>query len=189
MLGSVPSNDCNRAHRRTAQALRTGSASGTANDESASPTESANENPTEFSDFKGALKLRSPTHSPRSSRLPERSRLHPRHHIHQLEPRPRHRAPAHVIFARKIGGTVSPIAVNSSPRQFCDPGEILNRDELTVVATRSFDGHCAARHVVADTKAILIFRVAGAAIVGPAIAARPALTMRNIDQSPMARGG
>lgn len=100
---------------------------------------------------------------------PKRARVHPREHVRQFEPWPRHFAPAHVIFARKIGRTISPITVNSSPRQFCDPGEVLNRDELTIVATRSFAGHCAARHVVADREAVPILhsrrRVAGAAIV------------------------
>ena len=156
------------------------------------PDEHADTKTSELRGSQGVGKLPYSITSPQSLRLPESPRLHPRKDICQLEPRPRHPPPAHVIFARKIGGTVSPITVNSSPRQFCDPGEVLNRDELTIVATRSFDGHCAARHVVADRKAILNLLagrpVAGAAIVGPAIAARPALTMRNIDQSPMARG-
>lgn len=61
--------------------------------------------------------------------LPQRARLHPLQHLLQLEPRPRDRASADIIFLRETCSSVPAIAIDRPPRHARDPCEILNGDE------------------------------------------------------------
>src|SRR3546814_17776962 len=64
-----------------------------------------------------------------SSRLPERPRLHPSKDICQLEPRPRHPAPAHVILLGEANRAVAPVAVDRPAREPGYASKILHSDE------------------------------------------------------------
>lgn len=60
---------------------------------------------------------------------PKSTRVHPREHVRQFEPRPRYLAPAHIIFFREPRRPISPIAIDRAPRHTRDAREILDRDK------------------------------------------------------------